>query len=199
VIFGLAGLARETTLVFPVLYAISFFFNQGRASKWTYSLGKKIWFLILALAPALVWQIFLLLWLGSWGANAGASLVWVPFLGLLSLRPFIPATLEVVQIMLIPVMICLGTALWTMWRKPEARRQVELWVVAVNVVLFTMLLQPASLEAIFSTGRISLWVVLGIIYDLPYVKGRGWFYICAGLWLSATIAFAFNPTSRLFH
>lgn len=199
VVFGLAGLARETTLVFPVLYAVSFFLNWGGNTKWTYSLPKKLLFLIVAVSPALLWQGFLLLWLGNWGANAGASLVWLPFLGMLSLRPFIPATLEVVQVILVPAMLCLVVVLWTMWRHPETRQRIEFWILLVNIVLFTMLLQPSSLEAIFSTGRISLGVVLGSIYILPYVKERGWFYICAGLWLSATIAFALNPTSRLFH
>ena len=43
----------------------------------------------------------------------------------------------------------LAVALWTLWRRLETRKRIELWILLVNIVLFRGLLQPSSPEAIF--------------------------------------------------
>jgi hypothetical protein len=193
-VFALAGLTRETTLLFPLIFGI--FMLPGKARP---STSKLVIFYALAFVPAALWQGVLFLWLGSLGVTSGAGLTPIPFSGLLSLRPFIPATLEVIQVILIPAFICFVVVLWSFWKYPQYRKAPALWLLLAHTVMFTVFLQPSSLEAVFSTGRITMGIVLASIYSLPYTKNKTWFFICAGLWLSATVAFALNPTSRLFH
>lgn len=70
--FGLAGLGRETTLIFPALYTLSFLFGRGmEGGKGAYSKGSVALFALIASFPAIVWQGFLLVWLGEPGLDPG--------------------------------------------------------------------------------------------------------------------------------
>jgi hypothetical protein len=198
-VFALAGLTRETTLLFPLILGFSMLIDKEASIQAKPTTAKLIIFYAIALGPAVLWQGVLLLWLGTLGVTSGAGLTLIPFSGLVSLRPFIPATLEVIQVILIPAFICCVVVIYTFWKYPQYRKTPQLWLLLVHSVVFTVFLQSSSLEAVFSTGRITMGIVLSSIYSLPYTKNKTWFYICAGLWLSATVAFALNPTSRLFH
>lgn len=197
-IFGLAALARETTLLFPALIALTWLFAPTFGPKLRPRLVSAFWFSVLAVGPAVIWQIFLKLWLGNFGVTENPGLEKLPYAGLYGLRPFSDATLEVIQSVIVPATLALGIATWTLWRNPLMRSRVELWLLLSNGVIFAVLLPAVSLSSLFSAARIGLGIVLGSLYSLPYTKGRVWFYICAGLWLTATILLLLNPNSRLF-
>jgi hypothetical protein len=201
--FALAGLARETTLVFPILYAAHLFL--GLSGKHRVSpiatagndfeknrVLHALIFLLLAVGPTLLWQLFLHQWLGQWGIGAGCSLVSFPFLGLRQLRRQAAVDSEVLKVLLLVILpgtLCFAVGVWSCLTSSPARRQVEVWLLVLNSLLFVLLLHPLSLVDVFSTSRIALPVVLASICSLAFIKPRAWFYSCTGLWLAPTLVF----------
>lgn len=202
-VFSLAALGREATLIFPVLYGLLMLFGGvevvGGASSLslTSRLRKSALFLLVAIVPAAAWQLFLQLWLGSTGWGQGAGLLRIPLSGLYSLYPLEPSTLEVVEVVIVPGVICLALGVRTLLRDPLTRRRVELWALMLNFVLLVTLLYPDPLIELYAAGRISIPVVLCAILSLALVRSRWWFYWCCGLWLTATVAYLTNPLLEL--
>lgn len=193
-VFALAALARETAVVFSALYAVHLLMG---ARPPRLASGKALLFVAIAIGPAVVWEGFIWLWLGTLGWTQGEGLAYIPFSGIWSLYPLPPDKLEVVQVVMLPGAICLGAALWLLWKKQDARRRVEVWALAANAVLFVALLPPASLLDLTGSARVILGVVLGAIYILPLTARREWFYLCAGVWVISTAAYVLNPAIGL--
>lgn len=198
-VFSLAGLGREATLIFPVLYAVFMLFEATSSTNLIPRLRKGVLFLSAAILPSAVWQIFLYLWLGSAGWGQGASLFRIPFSGLYSLYPLGATTLQVVEVVIVPGLICLYAGALAMWKYPLVRRRVELWALVLNFVLLVSLLYPDPLIELYAAGRISIPVVLSAVYSLAVVRSRWWFYCCSGLWMIATVAYLTNPVLELSH
>jgi hypothetical protein len=211
-LFGLAALAREAALIFGALYAfwiLDFGFwidhsnpksgcplgHQNRGAPW----ATKIGFILLAIGPALAWQGFLLLWLGKTGFGEGQGMLQVPLSPFYYLYPLRPETLDVIQTIVVPGVVCLGVGLFLIWRNEAARRSPAVWAMVLNALLFVLLLPLGSLIDLLAAGRVSLGVVLAAIYSLVYSRSRAWFFVCAGLWLAATAAFLANPVLELLH
>ena len=91
----------------------------------------------------------------------------------------------------------LAVVLLAMWKREEARKRVEMWALGMNALLFAVMLPSPSLVDLLAAARVIMGVVLGAIYVLPYVQSRAWFYICAGIWLSATAIYLLNPVLEL--
>jgi hypothetical protein len=197
-LFALAGLTRETTLLFPALYMLWQLLAVRKAAQPLPIIFKALVFGFIAAAPAFGWQIFLKVWLGNFGWIESPGLAKLPFMGLYDLRPFSPAVLEVAQNVVMPGVFCGGVVLWTFWRNRQTRGRLELWILLSHTFFFAVLLPAASLTSIFAAGRIGMGIVMGSLYSLPYTKNKTWFYICAGLWLSASLLIILNPNSRLF-
>jgi hypothetical protein len=66
-LFALAGLTRETTLLFPALYMLWQLLEARKAARPIPVIIKAVGFGFIAAGPALGWQIFLKLWLGNFG------------------------------------------------------------------------------------------------------------------------------------
>ncbi|HKP53377.1 MAG TPA: hypothetical protein VJ183_12095 [Chloroflexia bacterium] len=198
-VFALAALARESTLIFPLLYALHLFFESAPGLTFTRRLRKGILFLAVSIIPAAVWQVWLLSWLGSAGWGQGAGLFRIPLSGLLDLYPLGPSTLEVVEVVIVPGLLCFCVAASALWRDPLVRRRAELWALLFNYLLLVTLLYPDPLIELYGAGRISIPVVLAAIYSLALVRSRWWFYCCGGLWLVSTISYLLNPISELLH
>jgi hypothetical protein len=77
-LFGLAGLARQTSLVFPVAYGLARARTDWRAGGRPASV-RAATILLLGLLPYVAWAIFVRLWLGSWLSGAQTSFRLVPF------------------------------------------------------------------------------------------------------------------------
>ncbi len=199
IMFGLSVLARETTLVFVVLFLLKLLFQTNLKATEVQRFIRAGLFASIAIGPALLWQTFLAFWLGSFGWKEGESLFRLPFSALYQLYPLDPEKLQVVQITVVPGVLCLLVAFIALFQDVEVRRRVELWALILNATLFIALLPAPSLVELFASARVSLGVVLSAIYVLPYLKSRGWFYVCSGLWLASTAAFLINPVLQLFH
>lgn len=191
--FGLAALARETTLLFSLLYAMRFLWGDDTEEYRAPRLSQAAIFIAIAAGPAILWQGFLFLWLGSVGIQQGNNLALIPFSGLSKLFPLSEDQRQVVQVVVVPGIVCLCTGLWAFWENATARKQVAIWLLILNAILFVVLLPAPSLFEMLGAARVSTGLALCSIYVLPYIQSRVWFYFCAGLWVTASLTYLLNP------
>ena len=97
--FGLSALARETTLLFALVYIVALWARTlkdtgdqpgSQSQRW----AKVASFGALAIGPAVLWQLCLLWWLGDIGWRQGTGLYLVPFANLYKLYPLDEGVLE---------------------------------------------------------------------------------------------------------
>jgi hypothetical protein len=198
-VFALAALGREATLIFPLLYGLRLLFESGSNLDLIRRVRGGLQFLVVSIGPAALWQVFLFSWLGSVGWSQGAGLFRIPLSGLYSLYPLGPSTLDVVEVVIIPGLICLFVAATALRKDPAVRGRVEPWVLSLNFVLLIALLYPDPLAELYGAGRIAIPVVMGAVYSLAVIRSRWWFFCCGGLWLVATVIYALNPVLELLH
>ena len=198
-LFGLAALARETTLIFPLLYGIRLFVEHDDGIPTSRRVSRVAIFAALSFAPAVLWQIYLYGWLGTFGWLRVEGFPRVPFGGLNTLYVLTVYTLDVVQTVVVSGVICMVVGVLTLWREPQARGRVEVWGLALQSFLFVALMHPDSLYEIYGSARIAIPIVMCAIYTLAFVRWRGWFYFCAGLWLAPTVSYMLNPILKLWH
>ncbi|MEA2572800.1 MAG: hypothetical protein QOH93_98 [Chloroflexia bacterium] len=195
VLFGLAGLARETTLVFPAIYALWLFLRRGLpAGERLRTTGLLV---VLAFGPFVVWQVIIWRWLGTFGFTRGPGLMAVPFESLGWLYTFNRSTLDTIQAVLLPSLIAVGAAIVMVWRQRKLVTQPGIWMLLANAYFFVILLPPAAFWEIYSSARIATPVVLTSIYVLAWSRQRTWFYLCAGMWLAYSATYILNPAYNM--
>jgi hypothetical protein len=161
-LFGLAGLARQTTAVFPLCYVATVLLAGEGARA---NAGRALAFLALALGPLLAWMGVLWLWLGSPGASAPGNLA-PPFVGILDAGPWQLSRQppEIVAV-IVPALLVAGAAV-AAWRTVGIR--VELVCLLANVVLFVVLLGPNPYRSYTSSGRVAMGVVVASVLAVPW-------------------------------
>lgn len=153
VLFGLAALARETTLLVPLVYSL--WLLERRDIRDGVVLG------LLGAGPALLWRAWLVLWLGSTGIAGKVGPVF-PFTGL-----FHHWTADhVIQVLgvVVPALLLCWLAL-VAWR--AGGRSPEVVVLLLNVLLFVVLLNPTSYVDIYASARMAIGVTLFALFALP--------------------------------
>jgi hypothetical protein len=172
VLFALAGLTRETTLLFPLALAL-----------WQVS-GRRYREAALLAATALPYVALragLWPWLGSPGGARAQELELLPFGGLFGQWPWSPLTLEQVYAVVAPALLALGLAV--------AARVPRPWLVAlaVNVLVLVVLLPEPSYAGYEASGRIAVGVVLAFLAGLPRLVDAG---RLVQVWIVALLWFA---------
>jgi 4-amino-4-deoxy-L-arabinose transferase-like glycosyltransferase len=189
--FALAGLTRELTAIFGVVYGLSLLFPSDairieRAHRTR--LVRASWFLAVAAGPLLLWKAWLDFGLRMREATSDVYPQPIPFEGILSYWPWgSQQVLEVITIV-IPGLICGGVAL------AAVRRGVfspPIAVLCVNVIVLVILLSPESYFHYTAAGRHSEGVMMAALYCLPafdFVTGkrRWWLGASAVGWLLVT-------------
>jgi hypothetical protein len=197
--FALASLTRETTLVFPLVYAIAAWSTQKRSqwSRTTHADRDRTWleFVALSFGPFILWKVFLLYWLGSIGRTGGVYPQPVPFGGLLSYWPWGSDGVEQAVAVVLPAMVCLCLCIWAI---KQRRFRTELWALLLNVLLFVVFLNAKSYAEYFASGRVAAGVVLAALFCLPLFdtlsrRSRWWIWLCALLWFSVLPALTAFP------
>jgi hypothetical protein len=167
-LFALAALTRETTLIFPAVYAVAAAVRTGGgpARRLATGLGLSL----LAAGPLVAYKAFLTVRFGSLGVGfkSGSEFATSPLGGLLSFHPFeaqhwIQLVCEAVPATLIALL-----AVYQLWRGP---RPSELAAYLVNYVFLVLLLQRSSYSTYVDSGRIQTGVVLAAILALPVLLG----------------------------
>ena len=195
-VFSVAVLTRESTAVFPVLYALSLLFVAPPTDR-ARGPARNAWLtaalvVAMAIGPLLIYKAFLLLWLGSHG-DPGLLLERVPFLGLLRQRHS-GSWVEEVRSVVFPALIGAGAAAVAVWRRA---RLLEPWVLLANVVFFVALLPESAYVDISASARVTAGVVLAATLCLPVLlpvlRSRTWFWVSATLWLSLVPFWLLRP------
>lgn len=191
--FALAALTRETTAVFPVLYGGALLLDGaawrgGWRETWRAHVAgnwrRAAVFLGVALAPLALYKLALYAWLGSAGVPEQVRFETIPFAGLFAYWPWNGLRIVEIDVVVLPALICLGMGLWALRR---GMREVALWVLLANILLFVLLLPASSYVDAFASARIALGVVLGALYCLPLfdrlTRRRLWLVAASGFWL----------------
>jgi len=152
--FALAALTRETTVVFPLVYAFRCVPNWRRTAI----------FAGVTLLPLAAYEIFLWKWLGIIGTESGPGPI--PFLGLLSSEwTLVRKGPEIVGI-IIPAVICVALAIRALTR---GLWRTEIIALLANVAALVLFLPDSAWDAYTTAGRVSVGVVLAAIYCVPYL------------------------------
>jgi hypothetical protein len=192
--FALASLARETTLVFPFVYALSVW-NASRSGQRAIRYRILLGFIALSFLPFVLWKGFLWYWLGSIGRTGGLYPQLVPFRGLLAYWPWGSDGVEQLVAIVAPAILCLCLCIWALTRRLF---RPELWALLLNILLFVVFLNTKSYVEYYASGRIATGVVLAALYCLPLFytlsrRIRWWIWVSALLWLSLLPALSAFP------
>lgn len=166
VIFALAALARQTTLVIPAVFALALLLGYETPGLGRRALRPRIVpavvFAVVSAAPFVIWSAVLAAWLGDPGRSESYDLV--PFRWLFA-HEFGPARQPpIVLFLVVPGLV------WTFAALQAARRghPRPIWIaLAVNVLAFLVVAPPYN--AYTSVGRIMLGAVLMAIMAIPYL------------------------------
>jgi tryptophan-rich sensory protein len=169
VIFGLAGLARQTTLVFPLVYALWIAFNgdvegpngAGRGP----SRRRAAALLALSAGPYVAYTLFLLGWLGSIGTGGSSA---IPFAGLVH-PPFRPSRqgIDLVFVVL-PAIVALAAFLP---RRPFSRPSWLPWFLLLANFLANVIFYGNFYRSTYtSVSRVATGIVLSALLCLPNLR-----------------------------
>jgi hypothetical protein len=172
--FGLAGLARQTTLVFPLCLAGVVLLSRNRdqpiGERVRSNVARASGFGALSIVPFVAYTAFLYFWLNS--LPKGTLLESVPFEGLAASRDWEFKRQGVVILSVFaPALILAGTAIAAF---RAGVRRVELAFLLANVLLFVVLLHRLSYgDGYPSAGRITTGVVLAGVLCIPWLGDLG--------------------------
>jgi hypothetical protein len=172
-LFALGGLARETTLLFPL--ALAAWLAVGRRR------FREAAVLAASVVPYLALRAGLWIWLGSIGNARAQDIELVPFGGLLGQRPWSTLTIEQVYAVVVPALIAVVLAV------VSRTRTSALVPLLANVLVLVVLLPEPSYADYDSSGRIATGVVLAFLLCLPAVARAN---RLAQAWIVALLWFA---------
>jgi hypothetical protein len=190
VVFGLAGLARQTTIIFPLCLVITILLSRDDQRQITSRVRSNALcataFAALAVVPLVAYSVILYLWLGD--AGKGTFLERVPFEGLVTSRDWGLKRQGVVLVTVVaPALIASAAAIMALGRRLW---RIEFLFLLTNVLLFVVLLGRLSYgDGYTSVGRVTTGVVLAGVLCMPSFRDAGLFARRAGvvssaLWLS---------------
>lgn len=179
VVFGLAGITRETTLLFAL--ALTCMVALGLGAKRRRPTDVML-FVGLAVGPYIWLRVALFAWLGKDPPPGAVSPTWLPFSGLFG-QPNAVALYEQLYSVVLPGFLALAAILLLL-----ARRKMAMALpLALNVLVLIVLLPKASYASFQSSGRITLGVVVAFVICLPHVPPK---YRTAAIIVPALLWFA---------
>jgi hypothetical protein len=197
-LFALAGLARETALIFALIYGLSLLRPaEGgvQARSLTARARQSALFLGISLLPAAAWRLFLSFELGAAGVPPGPVLQPVPFLGVLHYWPLHFRQLEEIVVVMIPGLICGAIAVFAITRGVGSK---ELAALITQVLLFVVFIHPFAFPDLTASARYTIGIVIAAICSIPMVDRvtagrRTWLLLCALCWLLPTPWYLAKP------
>jgi hypothetical protein len=185
VAFGLAGLARQTTLLFPLGFALWLAVGRGSSQESqppTRRRREALALLLLSLGPYLAYSLFLRVWLGS--MSGGNNLSPIPFAGLV--HP--PWEIDHQGVTLVFVVLPALIALVALVPSGPLRSPPWLpWFLLLANILASIVFFGRLYEASFTSMlRIATGIMLAALLCLPYVdqlssRRRAWLVAAAAV------------------
>jgi len=181
VAFGLAGLARQTTLVFPIILGLSLLMGAALRDRPQPTRTERRWralvLLGLSLGPYAAYWIFLHIWLG--GVSNGGTLTPVPFGGLLH-PPYRLARQGIDLAFIVgPTLVILAVLLVHLRRsRDQPAAPPACWLpwslLAANVLLNIVFYARSYLDPYTGATRQASGIVLSALLCLPCAAHLGW-------------------------
>jgi hypothetical protein len=171
--FAAAILARETALVFAIVYVLALVSQRH----WRESLQLGA----IAFLPFLVYKLLIGLWLSSGAVPEEAH---YPFGGLLHYWPFPNEQIDLTLVVVLPGLVCTAVALLALARRRWTTEVVSLFA---NLLVLVILLPSAAYVEYYATGRATTGVILAAILSVPLLdsvtsKNRGWLWVSSLFW-----------------
>jgi len=176
--FGLAGLARQTTLVFPLVYALWIAFRgdvgggdeTDRGPSWR----RAAVLLALSFGPFAAYSAFLLDWLGSLGAGPSTP---VPFSGLL--HPPFRLTRQGIDTVFVVVPVLIALVAFYPRRRFGDPSGLPWFLLLGNVLVNLVFYRTFYNSTYTAVSRIAIGVMLSALLCLPYLdlvgpRRRAW-------------------------
>jgi hypothetical protein len=173
VAFGLAALARQTTIVFPLCYLVAELIRARHSpsrERTRSSLARSVAFGAFAIVPIVLYTAFLYAWLGELGK--GAFLERWPFEGLFASTDWELKRQPVALVSVVaPSLLVAGLALDALRRRTW---RVEFACLLANVLLFVILLgREVYTDGYTSVGRVASGIVLAGVLCIPWLRELG--------------------------
>jgi hypothetical protein len=168
--FGLAGLTRETTLLFAAVYVLAAFMRRGSAGR-RQRLDAAL-LASLALLPLLAYRAFVSLKFVSLGvgfSSGGGEVAAGPLAGLLSFAPFEPREWIEVAGLVAPAALVAALAIY---RLAIGASRVELAAYLVNFMILVVFLQRSAWFSYYDSARVQTGVMLAAVMALPALLGE---------------------------
>jgi hypothetical protein len=178
-LFAVAGLTRESVLIFAVVWAAALLVEGRRRAAALFAAA--------AVLPCVAYRfVFLEAWLGNAGLPAHNRPTAVPFGGIFHFFPWEGAELQRAYSVFLPGTVVLAVAAYALYR---GAREPAVWALLANAVFFVVLLPTAAYEDIKSALRLSTGVVLALLLALPALgrvlpASRAWFWIPVVAWFA---------------
>jgi hypothetical protein len=161
VFMGLAALSRETAMLFPLVYAISFFWQR----RWL----DMVRFFILAILPMFAWYMAIWVIFGQTGLTYAPAFEYIPFGGIFAFFSHQSYFWSLIGLMFIPTVggwfFVLREVLHQHWRNSAF----FVWVLNLILVTFMSML---SYQEYVSSGRISTSLILATLLYAWYSENR---------------------------
>lgn len=166
VLFGLAGVTRETTLIFPLVLAACGALGIGERATGRGVPGRASAFLVVAVAPYVALKVALFAIYESWGFPY-AEPSFVPFGSFVSVWPDgeLQVTLELVSVVL-PTLIALVLAVSSVRRATPS-----VGLLAAHGVFLVALLPDVAVEDYIALGRLASGAVVAFLLAVPAITG----------------------------
>jgi hypothetical protein len=206
-IFAIAGLTRDKSIIFPTLYAAGLLLaglRETPPAERVSQIIRNLWlsavFFAIAAGPLALWKLFLLHWLHQVTVTQEAGTV-APFAAVSMTSSMNASTVAAVPTVVLPGLICGGLALWALYK---GIWDVKVWTLLLVVIFSVVTLDPQFYRDLFSMLRVSAGVVLSAVLCIPLidrvVRGRKWFWICVACWFPIPMAFTlFAPAYLYLH
>jgi hypothetical protein len=165
VIFALAALAKEMTLIFPAAYSLHLCFFAAPASHWVQRFRNGVGFGVMAILPFLVWQGVLYQQFGSFGVGSGGAFA-TPF-ELLPFMGFIRILTEggIGVFALLAPLIVLFALLPTLWGMGRCWQDARLFWSQRS-------LHPEQRQRSWTIETSLLWVNVLLMFFVPFSTYR---------------------------
>ena len=160
--FALAGLTRETTLLIPVILALTHALARSRPG----GVRRAAALVALTTVPYMAWRLFLLAWLGGTGATPMTTVDALPFGGLrgsIDLWPFLAVA--------VPTGLLLAATLPTL---AASWRQGTTVALTASLVALGLYLPAETYYEYRGAGRLQIGTVMLALLAISSLRGNRW-------------------------
>lgn len=173
VAFGLAGLTRESTVLFPLAFGACLVAGVGETDRLG---GRRLRDAVvlagLGCGPILALKLALAAILAGSSVPEAVRPEFVPFAGLLERKPF--GSPEIAQLVTVVLPSCLAVLLALVFVRRVCAPIVAL---VLNWLILVVFLPTKSYEHVLTSARISLGVPLAFLLCLPFLPARRRFVV----------------------